>query len=259
MPFVSVSNSDIYYEMQGPTSAPVLVLSNSLGTNVGLWNPQLLELAREFCILRYDMRGHGQSKVSPAPYSIPQLAQDVLALLDSLNLSTVHFCGLSIGGAIGMALAVRAPKRLGKVILSNTAAKIGTSESWNARIAAVRKGGMTAIVDPVLERWFTPGFRQRAPAAIAATRSMLLNTPPEGYIGCCEALRDMDLRDAIAQIRVPTLVIAGTCDSATTPADARWLTNAIPGAEYLELPAAHLSNVEAAREFNSNVLRFLRG
>ena len=259
MPFVSVSNSQIYYEMQGPSSAPVLVLSNSLGTNVGLWNPQLLELAREFCILRYDMRGHGQSEVSPAPYSIPQLAQDVLDLLDALNLSTVHFCGLSIGGAIGMALAVRAPKRLGKVILSNTAAKIGTGESWNARIAAVRKGGMTAIADPVLERWFTPDFRQRAPAAIAATRSMLLNTPPEGYIGCCEALRDMDLRDTIAQIRVPTLVIAGTCDSATTPADARFLVNAITGSEYVELQAAHLSNVEAAGQFTASTLRFLRG
>jgi len=259
MPFVSVSNSRIYYEMQGPSSAPVLLLSNSLGTNVGLWNPQVSEFAREFRILRYDMRGHGQSEVSPAPYSIQQLAQDVLALLDALNISAVHFCGLSIGGAIGMALAIRAPQRLQKVILCNTAAKIGTSESWNARIAAVRKGGMTAIVDPVLERWFTPDFRQRAPAAIAATGSMLLNTPAEGYIGCCEALRDMDLRDAIAQIRVPTLVIAGTCDSATTPTDARFLVNAITGSEYVELPAAHLSNVEAASQFTANTLRFLRG
>ena len=259
MPFVSVSNSRIYYEMQGPSSAPVLVLSNSLGTNLGLWNPQVSEFAQEYRVLRYDMRGHGQSEVSPAPYSIPQLAQDVLALLDALNISAVHFCGLSIGGAIGMALALRAPQRLQKVILCNTAAKIGTSESWNARIAAVRKGGMPAIVDPVLERWFTPGFRQRVPAAIAATRSMLLNTPPEGYIGCCEALRDMDLRDAIAQIRVPTLVIAGTCDAATTPAEADFIMKAIAGAEYVEFPAAHLSNVEAAGQFTARVLCFLRG
>lgn len=259
MPFVNASNSRIYYEMQGPESAPVLVLSNSLGTNLSLWDSQRSEFAREFRVLRYDMRGHGQSEVSPGPYRIQQLAEDALALFDALNLPSVHFCGLSIGGAIGMALAIHAPQRLQKIVLCNTAAKIGTSESWNARIAAVRKGGLAAIVDPVLERWFTADFRQRDPEAIAKTRTMLLNTPPAGYIGCCEALRDMDLRDVIAQIRVPTLVIAGACDSATTPAEAQFLINAIPGAAYVELPAAHLSNVEAANEFNRNVLRFLRG
>lgn len=259
MPFVSLSNSRIYYEMQGPSSAPVLVLSNSLGTNLELWNPQAAEFAREFRVLRYDMRGHGLSEVSAAPYSVEQLAKDVLALLDALNLHVVNFCGLSIGGAIGMALAACAPQRLHKLVLSNTAAKIGTSESWNARIAAVRRGGMEGIVDPVLERWFTAEFRQRNPEAIAGTRSMLLTTPPEGYVGCCEALREMDQRNAVGQVRVPTLVIAGASDSATTPAEAQLLVNAIAGAKYIELQAAHLSNVEAAPEFNSNVLRFLRG
>lgn len=257
MPFIDLSGSRFHYTLDGPAHAPVLVLSNSLGTDKEMWQPQLLRLTSAFRVLRYDARGHGQSAVTPGPYTIEQLGRDVVALLDALTIARASFCGISMGGATGMWLATHAPARLDKLVLSNTAARFGTPEAWNARIEALRRGGLESIAAGLMERWFSAAFRARAADTVAAMQRMLLQTPPAGYIACCEAVRDVDQRDAIAAIRIPTLIIAGTHDVATPPADGKFLADRIPQARYVELEAAHLSNLEQAEKFNDAVLRFL--
>jgi 3-oxoadipate enol-lactonase len=258
MPFLELKNARIFYELAGPEGAAALVFSNSLGTSLEMWEPQMSALSQSFRILRYDTRGHGQSSVAPRPYTIEQLADDVLGLLDELGFERVHFCGLSMGGMIGMSLAMRVPSRIKNLVLCNTAPKIGSPEIWNTRIDTVRKGGMQAVVDGVLERWFTPMFRSGSPKAIDCTKRMLLNTPVEGYAAGCAAVRDMDAREAISSIRVPTLVISGTHDPVTPPADGHFMADRIAGAGYRELPTAHLSNIEASAAFTMAVLSFLR-
>jgi len=258
MPFVRLNDAQLYYEFSGSQGAPVLLFSNSLGTNTAMWNSQVSALAKDLQILRYDTRGHGQSPAAPGPYRIEQLADDVLALLDRLGISQVHFCGLSMGGMIGMSIALRAPQRLRKLVLCNTAPKIATPEIWNARMDAVRNGGMAAVVDGVLERWFTPDFRASAPEQIESTRKMLLGTPVDGYIATCAAIREMDARESIANIKVPTLIISGMFDPVTPPQDGHFMAGQIAGSHYKELPAAHLSNIEASAGFTMELLNFLR-
>lgn len=222
-----------------------------------MWDPQLAALEKKFSVVRYDTRGHGQSSVTAGPYTIEQLSRDVVRLLDALRLDRVHFCGLSMGGMIGMWLGVNAPDRLRRLVLCNTAARIGTEESWNARIEAVRKGGMKAIASAVIERWFTQDFRARAPEAVAPAQRMLENASTEGYTACCAAIRDMDQRAAISAIRTPTLVMAGAKDPVIPLAEARFPAENISGATLVELDAAHLSNVEASEKFTSELIRFL--
>ncbi len=258
MPFLELKGARIHYKLSGPEQAPVLMFSNSLGTNLAMWEPQMQALSQDFRILRYDTRGHGQSSVSPGAYTIDQLADDVVALFDQLRIQRVHFCGLSMGGMIGMSLAIRMPQRLNKLVLCNTAPKIGSPEVWNARIDTVRQGGMQAIVDGVLERWFTPSFRAALPSAIESTKQMLLTTPVEGYVASCAAVRDMDARNSISSIRVPTLIISGTYDPVTLPSDGHFMAERIAGAVYKELPAAHLSNIEASAAFTMDVSNFLK-
>lgn len=255
--FACQDGVELHYRLDGDETAPVLVLSNSLGTDLGMWEPQMPALLRHFRVLRYDTRGHGLSGLPPAPYQVDRLGKDVVALLDALGIAKVRFCGLSMGGMTGMWLGVHAPDRIDRLALCNTAAKIGTPEVWNGRIAAVEKGGMAAIQPGVIQRWFTESFVTRNPEAINPIAAMLLSTAPEGYVAACGAVRDMDQRQAIHAIRAPTLVIAGTYDLATSAADGRALADAIPGAEYLKLPAAHLSNVECAGAFNAALLNFL--
>lgn len=258
MPYLACQDGVVsHYRFDGDEAAPVLVLSNSLGTDLNMWEPQMSALARHFRILRYDTRGHGQSGLSPAPYQVDRLGKDVLALLDGLGIAKAHFCGLSMGGMTGMWLGVHAPDRINRLALCNTAAKIGTPEVWNTRIAAVEKGGMAAIQPGVIQRWFTEAFVATHPDAVNRIAAMLLATAPEGYIAACGAVRDMDQRQAIAAIRAPTLVIAGTHDLATPAADGRAVANAIPGAEYVELPGAHLANIECAGAFTAALVRFL--
>jgi len=258
MPLMELEDVRIYYELAGPEQAPVLMLSNSLGTSLEMWQPQMAEVAKDFRILRYDTRGHGRSSVSPGPYSIDQLANDVLALLDRLGYSKVLFCGLSMGGMIAMSLAMKAPQRLSKIVLCNTAPQTGSAEVWNARIETVAQGGMTTIVDGVLERWFTPTFRANSPAAVESTRNMLLNTPATGYVATCAAIRDYNVSDSIATIRVPALIISGSYDPVTSPQAGHFMAENIHGAVYKELPAAHLSNIEAAAAFTSELSIFLK-
>jgi 3-oxoadipate enol-lactonase len=257
MPFAELNGARIHYLLEGPASAPVLAFSNSLGTNYSMWDSQTEEFRKKFRILRYDTRGHGQSSVTPGIYSIEQLGNDMIRLLDTLRLDRVHFCGLSMGGMIGMWLGANAPERLDKLVLSNTAAKIGTAESWNARIEMVRKDGMKKVAAAVLERWFTPSFRMNAPAAVALVQHMLEETDPEGYASCCAAVRDFDYREKLDGICCPTLVISGTHDAATTPTDGQFLADHIAGAQYAELNAAHLSNVEDRENFSSRLGIFL--
>lgn len=257
MPFLESNGAKIHYVLEGPASAPALVFSNSLGTNLSMWDNQAVSFAKDFQILRYDTRGHGNSSVPPGPYSIEQLAKDVLALLDARHFERVHFCGLSMGGMIGMWLGLHAPGRLHKLALCSTAAKIGTPETWNPRIEAVRKGGMKSVAPAVIERWFTAAFRANNAATVAAVQRMLEETNPEGYIANCAAVRDFDGREHLRAIQTPTLVMSGAHDPATTPADGHFLAEHIPGSRYFELNAAHLSNVEAREQFNLTLRQFL--
>lgn len=257
MPFAELPDARIYYEWSGPEHLPVLVFSNSLGTNLRMWEPQVEEFSKHFRVLRYDTRGHGQSSVPPGAYTIEQLSWDVIRLLDALQLDRVYFCGLSMGGMTGIFLAANTPKRLHKVVLCNTAAKIGTLDSWNARILAVQSGGMKAVASAVIERWLTPVFLCSHPEEAQAALAMLEAANPHGYVACCAAVRDMDQRQTLGNIRVPCLALTGTYDPVTPPTDAQFLKESIPGAKYAEVAAAHLSNIEARNDFNRHVSQFL--
>lgn len=257
MPFIEADSAAIHYRLDGRAGAPVLVLSHSLGTTLAMWDPQIPPLTGRFRVLRYDSRGHGESAVTPGPYTIERLARDVLVLLNGLGIERAHFCGLSMGGMVGMWLGAHAPERLERLVLCNTAARIGPPEIWDTRIENVRKNGMNPIATPVLGRWFTPAFHERMPGAIEGMRRMLIETSVEGYVGSCAAIRDADLGEALSRIRARTLVIAGTHDAATPPADGRFLAERIQGARYVELAAAHLSNIEAPERFTAEMTAFL--
>ena len=259
MPRVRANGVDLFYRIEGAADRPVLVLGHSLGTDVGMWEPQIAAFTGAFRVLRYDSRGHGRSAVPAGPYTPDDLGRDVVALLDALKLERVHYCGLSMGGMVGMWLGIHAPRRIDRLVLCNTAgtfARLGPA-GWNERIEAVRKSGMAAVAGGVIERWFTPAFRSRRPDAVEATRRTLLATPPEGYAACCAAIRDADQVAALPSIGAPTLVITGRHDSSTPPADGLAIAAAIRGARVVELDSAHLSNVEATEAFTSAVLAFL--
>jgi 3-oxoadipate enol-lactonase len=258
VPFVETKDLRMHYELDGPPDAPALVLSNSLGTNLSLWDPQLPIFAKSFRVLRYDSRGHGQTSATQGDYSVEMLGRDVIQLLDALNFQRVNFSGLSIGGMTGMWLAVNAPQRLERLVLSNTAPKIGKLDVWTERIRAVREGGTKAVAQQVVDRWFTPEFHDKHPDQITKTRQMIETTSTDGYVGSCAAVRDFDFWEQVGAIRGLTLVIAGTHDQSVSPSEAQKLAKHIPGARYIELPAAHISNIEAASRFTDEVSAFLR-
>ncbi|MBC7502764.1 MAG: 3-oxoadipate enol-lactonase [Herminiimonas sp.] len=257
MPTVDLGNVRLNYLLEGRDDAPVLILSNSLGTDLGMWAPQMPTLLEHFRVLRYDTRGHGKSSVPPGPYAIADLASDVIGLMDGLNIEHAHFCGLSMGGMTGIWLGLHHADRLDKLILSNTAARIGPPETWNARIEKVNSEGMAAIVPAVLERWFTKDFQNGAVRQVGVVQDMLLQTSPIGYAASCAAVRDMDLRDELRQIKVPTMVIVGKADKATPPLDGRFIASEIQGTKFVELQAAHLSNWEVAQAFTRQIVDFL--
>lgn len=257
MPLIKSADAQIHYSLEGQAGKPALMLSNSLGADFSMWDPQIPEFSKSFLVLRSDTRGHGKSSVTPGPYTIEQLAKDVLALADSLQFERFHFCGLSMGGQIGMWLGANAPERLNRLALCSTAAKIGTPEMWNARIAAVLKEGMKDVAAAAIERWFTAPFRAKNPSVIGKIHEILEATSPEGYAACCAGLRDFDFREKLDNIRTPTLVISGALDPATTPADGQFLARHISGAQYVELNGAHLSNIEDAAGFTQEVCAFL--
>lgn len=246
MPYVEISSgARLFYTVAGPGHAPAIVFSNSLGTTHRMWDKVVEELAAEFRCVRYDTRGHGGSSLGRAPFEIADLADDVVALLDHLDMPRVHFAGLSLGGMTGQAFAFSHPERLAGLSLMATAAHMPTRESWEARAALVRREGTGEILAATMERWFTPGFRSSAAAAIEAIASEFVALDREGYAACCEAIGRMDLRGELAGVRAPTTVIAGREDPATPVAMAEALQAGIAGARLVLLsPAAHLLAVE---------------
>lgn len=244
-------------EVEGPENAPVLMISNSLGSNLHMWDDQVPSLSKHFRIVRYDSRGHGRSAAPAGPYSLEQLGKDALAILDALGVKKAHWMGLSKGGAVGQWLLLHAPERIERAVLANTAAQFGGADAWNERLRIVREQGMAGLVQAVIDRWFTKDFQAKAPEAIARIRAAFEKTPAEGYAACMAALRDLDLRDAIRNIRNQVLVIIGRHDPATPPEAGKAIASAIPGARLVELDAAHLSNIEAADAFNKAVIDFL--
>jgi len=249
---------NLAYRIDGPRAKPVLVLSSSLGTTSDLWDAQLPALGRDFRVLRYDHPGHGRSAVPDGPVTMEALARDVVELLDRIEVERVSFCGLSLGGMVGMALALRAPERIDRLVLCCTAAYLGPPEGWLQRARLVRAEGTSAVADAQIQRWFTERFRTDQPETVARFRAMLEETSSEGYAACCEAIRDWDARRSIHAIHAPTLVIAGAEDPATTVEHGSLIADAIAGAQLTMLPdAAHLANVAQPELFNRALLGHL--
>ena len=263
MAFAELDSVRIRYELTGDPGFPVLVMSHSLGADLSMWEPQLPALSPHLRLLRYDTRGHGQSSIPDGPYTVADLGGDVLGLLDVLDISKASFCGLSLGGVVGQWLGIHAPDRIEKLILADTAAKIGTAETWNPRIETVQREGLESVIPGTLERWFTAPFRAAQPEIVARIGAILHATGAQGYAACCAAIRDADFRGGFPQsdirkIKALTLVIAGRQDPVTTTADGKFLASAIAGSAYVELAAAHLSNIEAADAFTAALRNFLR-
>jgi 3-oxoadipate enol-lactonase len=255
---VSTSSGTFNIAIDGAEDAPWLVLSHSLGATLDMWRPQVEAFAKRFRVLRYDTRGHGRSGVPAGEYTLAQLGNDVLALLDAVGAAQAAFCGLSLGGATGLWLATHdAGRRITSFVLCDTLPWLGPPEAIMGRMETVRRDGLGPLVDATMERWFTADFREREPAIVARTRADFLATPIDGYIGCCAALRDYDERAHLPRIDRPVLVVAGTHDPSPPPAAARDYASRIRGAQFIELPAAHLTNVGATAEFNERVLTFL--
>jgi 3-oxoadipate enol-lactonase len=248
-----------YSRLDGPADAPVVVLSNSLGTTLEMWEPQVPALSEQFAVLRYDHPGHGTSRESPNANSVEALARGVLGILDERGLERVSFCGLSLGGAVGQWLALHRPARIHSLVLACTSARFGVRENWLARAATVRAEGVEAVADAVLQLWFTQRTHRDAPELVRAYRAMMVSAAREGYAGCCEALADWDPGDELAAIRAPTLVLAGSEDPATPPAQGEALARRIPTASLSVLEGAgHLANLEEPEAFNRLLLDHLR-
>jgi 3-oxoadipate enol-lactonase len=247
----------LFYRIDGKANAPVLLLSNSLGTNMAMWDVQLSRFAQDFRVIRYDARGHGASDVDEKPYAFARLGMDALAVLDALGIARASFCGLSMGGMVGQWLGVHAGGRFDRLVLANTSAFMPPPEMWNARIATVRERGIGAVVDAVIARWFRPGFCERQPAQVSRIAAMLQTTSATGYAAACAAIRDMDQRAGLSGIGVPALVIVGTHDMATPPQDGEAIAASIPGATVARLDAAHLSNIEQPEAFATQALAFV--
>jgi 3-oxoadipate enol-lactonase len=241
---------ELNYALDGANGTPAVLLGGSLGTTLAMWEPQLPVLSARFKVIRYDHRGHGGSPVPAGPYTLDELGSDLLAMLDRLELERVSCCGLSLGGMVGMWLAINAPARIERLVLICTSAYLPPAEGWTQRAATVREAGSPeAVADGVIARWFTESFARRRPDVVARHRAMIADTSAEGYAGCCEAIAIMDLRPGLAGIVAPTLVIAGAQDPSTPPEHARTIAAGIPGAR-LEIldPAAHLSSVERSAD-----------
>ena len=258
MKFLTVDGARLAYRVDGPPDAPPLVLAHALGTNLGMWAPQINALAERFRVIRYDARGHGASGLSAEPVTIERLGRDVVALLDHLGVERAHLGGLSAGGITGLWAAVHEPARVDRLVLANTAARIGSVEVWDERIATVRAGGMRAMRDAAVGRFLTASYRAAHPDVARAVGDMVEATPVEGYVGLAGALRDADLRADAPRVGAPTLIIAGRHDESTPPERSHELHAAIAGSALVVIEdAAHLSNVERAEEFTWALSRFL--
>ncbi|PHV17523.1 3-oxoadipate enol-lactonase [Janthinobacterium sp. BJB1] len=252
-----VDGIGLHYRTDGERGKPCLLLSNSLGTDLSMWDVQAAALAGDFFVVRYDTRGHGQSAGGGAPFGIERLGLDVVALLDHLDIARAAFCGISMGGLTGQWLGIHQPRRLTQLVLANTAARIGAAAPWQLRAEQVRRDGMAAVADGAAARWFTPQLIAREPDTVARMTATLRSQDAGGYAACCEALAQADLRAQVATIAVPTLIIAGEHDLVTTVDDGRWLQQRIAGSRLASVPASHISNVEAADLFTAQLRTFL--
>jgi len=247
----------IDYSIAGAAAAPTLLFINSIATTRELWTRQVPRLSKSFRVITYDARGHGFSQLTAGDYTIEQLGRDALAILDDAGVESAHVCGISLGGITAMWMGVNAPRRVKSLVLANTAARIGSLAMWTERIAFVKQRGMATLADLTMPRWFTDGFRAREPHTIEQFRTMVAACPKEGYLSCSAALRDEDLREAIAGIRCPVLCIAGNADPATPPEALQFIHEQIAGSKMLLLDAAHLTNVEQHEAFTNAVTEFI--
>ncbi|MCB1883399.1 MAG: 3-oxoadipate enol-lactonase [Geminicoccaceae bacterium] len=241
----------------GAPDAPPVLFSNSLTSDLSMWEPQVAMLQSRFRILRYDNSGHGASESIGRDLSIEDLAGVALGVLDHYGVERADFLGLSMGGMVGMHLAAHEPSRINRLVVANTGAYFPSKDPWNDRIRTVVEHGIAPIIDSILERWFTPAFAEAEPYAVEGARKMMFRVDPEGYVGCVAAVRDVDLRADLARIERPTLVIVGKADPVTPPAMGEAIAGAVPGAKLVALDASHLSNMERGREFSEAVLDFL--
>jgi 3-oxoadipate enol-lactonase len=257
MPEVENEGARIWYTVDGRDDAPAMLLMHSLGTTNALWDEQLPLLVDKYRLIRYDARGHGKSTGTPGDFTIELLGRDALAVLDAVNAKAAVVCGISIGGLTAIWLGQHQHDRVQRLVLANTAARIGSREGWSERIDAVRESGMEVAAEQAMPRWFTDSFRVLHPDVVARFRSIARACPLETYLSACAALRDTDLRRDLHRITAPTLVVAGTRDQSTTVADGAYLRDNIPEARMEVLEAAHLSNVERPTEFSAHLADFL--
>lgn len=242
---------------EGKQNAPGLLLCNSIGTDADLWASQLPEFSRHYDVVRFDMRGHGRSDAPEGGYTLETLRSDALAILDAAGIERTHVCGLSLGGAVALRIAIDFPERVDRLVVANSAARIGSAEAWQARIDTVQSQGLAAIADMAMARFFGEEFRACEPATVERFRAGLLRNSAHGYAGCCAALRDADLTAGLHAIQARSLMIAGRQDLSTPPSQLQALAHAISGSHLVELDASHLSNVELPQEFAQTVMAFL--
>jgi len=255
---IKVNGLDVAYRFDGPEDGHVILMANSLMSNYSMWDWNVPALVDRYRVLRYDKRGHGGSQTTPGPYSIPQLADDAIALLDALKVDKVHFIGLSMGGMIGQQLGARYPERVYSLSLCDTASEMPPRSLWEDRFEIARQKGIAGLVDGTIGRWFTAPFIERAPQDIEKVREMILGTGVEGYLGCASAVRDMAQTTMLLKIKAPTLVLTGRQDPACTVEQSIVLNRMIDGSKMVILEdAAHLSNIEQAQVFNQTIRRFI--
>lgn len=257
MPTFQSADAQINYQTFGNPNSPALVFSNSLGTNYGMWQKQFNYFKERFYVICYDTRGHGSSSTPTGPYTLQQLGEDVIRLLDHLKIEKANFCGISMGGLTGQWLAIHSPELFLRVVVSNTAAKIGQEQAWLDRAQLVRKQGLVPIATTAASRWFTDPFIQSHPAIVNNLCNDLSAGSANGYANCCEALAKADVRDQLKDIHIPVLVIAGTQDLVTTVADGQFMQQQIPQSKLVEIEASHISNIEQAESFNQILKDFL--
>jgi 3-oxoadipate enol-lactonase len=257
MPMIDADGCLLNVSVEGRDGGPTIMLSNSLGATMQMWEPQMAALTKLYRVVRYDRRGHGKSGVPAGPYSMERFGKDVLAILDDLNIEKIHWCGLSMGGMVGQWLGANAPERVEKLILANTSCYYPDPTNWLNRIKAVKESGIASIADAVIAAWLTADFREREPQITQRMKAMLIASPVEGYIACCEALSTLDQRDLLPRITAPTLVIAGRHDMSTPVEASVFIRSHIPNASMTLLDAAHISNVEQSHNFTEAVVGFL--
>lgn len=259
---IKANGIEINYELSGKTSAPVVFLSHSLGSGLVMWNPQMGVLETDFKVLRYDIRGHGSSEAPSGPYTLEELAEDAIGLLDALNVGEVHWVGLSMGGMIGQCLSLNHADRLRSLALCDTAAVIPAEAQpiWQGRIDEARKKGMESQIEATMDRWFTPSFLSQNPQMLSLIRKQFLATPVAGYIGCVEAIRKLRYLDRLSEIEVPTLILVGKDDPGTPVSASEAMHERISNSRLVIIPSArHLTNVEQPEAFNRALIKFLKG